>query len=416
MLFLAWRHLTSKVKQTLLTLMGIILGTAAYVTISGMMMGFQVFILEQLVNNDAHIRISAREDFVVKSEIEKTHFKNLAHVFWITPPAGLRESAKVDRPQLWIERFRKDPRVVAYSPQLTTQVLVKKGGASLTGRLIGSDPNKQVLVTNIQKYMMNGRFLDLATAGNKVIVGEGALELLGSRVNDTITLATASGEAVPFRIVGSFKLGIKSLDESTLFAHLTDVQKVNKTPSQISDIAIRIGDVTQASAIASTWADFSHDKIQSWDQINEGTLSVFKTQDIVRNAMTISILIVAGFGIYNILTMAVNQKRREIAILRSMGYEPRDILNLFLVQGLILGSVGSTAGIGLGYIFCRLMEQIPVSNQRMLGGGKMLVSFDPAIYAKAFVLGFVAAVVASLLPARAAGKLEPIEIIRSEAS
>ncbi len=132
--------------------------------------------------------------------------------------------------------------------------------------------------------------------------------------------------------------------------------------------------------------------------------------------MTISILVVAGFGIYNILTMAVNQKRREIAILRSMGFEPKDIIQLFLTQGLILGSTGSTVGLGLGYLFCRIMEQIPVSSQRLMGGGKMLVSFDPLIYVKAFILGFLAAIVASLLPARSAGKLEPIEIIRSDAS
>jgi lipoprotein-releasing system permease protein len=416
MFFLAWRHLTSKVKQTLLTLLGITLGTAAYVTISGMMMGFQVFILEQLVNNDAHIRISAREDFITKELVEKSLFSQMAHVFWLSPPGGLRESAKVETPHIWFERLKKDSHVTAFSPQLVAQALIRKGGASLTGRIIGSEPAKQILVTNIQNYMIEGRFLDLATAGNKIVVGEGILSLLGARVGDTITLATAKGEPVPFRIIGAFRLGIKTLDESTLFAHLTDVQTVNKTPSQISDIALRIDDVTRARETAETWSAFSHDKIQSWDQINEGTLSVFKTQDIIRNAMTISILIVAGFGIYNILTMAVNQKRREIAILRSMGYEPQDIINLFLIQGLLLGTVGSTAGVGLGYIFCRLMEQIPVSNQRILGSGKMLVSFDPMIYTKAFVLGFCAAIVASLLPARAAGKLEPIEIIRSEAS
>lgn len=416
MFFLAWRHLTSKIKQTLLTLMGITLGTAAYITISGMMLGFQTFILEQLVNNDAHIRISAREDFITKDKVEKNIFSQISHVFWLSPPGGLRESAKVQQPQVWLERLKKDSDVIAYSPQLVTQVLVRKGGASLTGRLIGSEPNKQILVTNIQKYMRQGRFLDISTAGNKIIVGEGVLALLGARVGDTITLASARGEAVPFRIVGSFNLGIKTLDETTLFAHLTDVQTVNKSPSQVSDIAVRIKDVTKARQVSETWSAFSHDKIQSWDQINEGTLSVFKTQDIVRNAMTISILIVAGFGIYNILTMAVNQKRREIAILRSMGYEPRDIINLFLIQGLIVGSTGSTIGLGFGFLFCQLMSQIQVSSQRMLGNGKMLVSFDPMIYLKAFVLGFAAAIVASLLPARAAGKLEPIEIIRSEAS
>jgi len=416
MFFLAIQHLTSKVKQTLLTLMGITLGTAAYITISGMMMGFQVFILDRLVNNDAHVRISAREDFITREGVEKAIFSSFAHVFWLSPPGGLRENAKVDKPQVWFQRLKNDPHVNAFSPQLIIQTLVRKGGASLTARMIGSDPHKQVLVTNIKDYMIKGNFTDLATGGNKVMAGEGVLSLLGAKINDTILVSASGSAPIPFKIVGTFSMGIKSLDESTLFAHLTDVQNLNKTPSQISDIAIRLNDVTQARTMAETWSDFSHEKIQSWDQINEGILSVFKTQDIVRNAMTISILIVAGFGIYNILTMAVNQKRREIAILRSMGFEPRDIINLFLIQGVALGFTGSTVGAGLGYIFCRIMEQIPVSSQRMLGGGKMLVSFDPMIYAKAFILGFMASLVASFLPARAAGKLEPIEIIRSEAS
>ncbi len=414
MFFLAWRHLTSKVKQTFLTLLGITLGTAAYVTISGMMMGFQSFILDRLVNNDAHIRISAREDYVQKNDIENIFFKDNKHVFWINAPGGLRESTKVEKPQVWYDRLMHKSEVLAYSPQLVTQTLVRKGSASLSGRLIGSYPNKQSQVTNIQSYMTNGLFSEISTAGNKILVGDGVLSILGAKVGDTIYLSTAQGTPDPFKIIGSFSLGVKSLDDTTLFAHLTDVQKVNHTPSQISDIAIKILDPSKSKETAQTWSEYTQDKVQSWDQINEGTLSVFKTQDIVRNAMTISILIVAGFGIYNILTMAVTQKKREIAILRSMGYEPKDIMNLFLIQGLILGTAGSTVGAGLGHIFCRLMEQIPVSSQRMIGSGKMMVSFEPAIYWKAIALGLSSAVVASLLPARNAGSLEPIEIIRSE--
>lgn len=414
MFFLAWRHLSSKIKQTLLTILGITLGTAAYITISGLMMGFQEFILEQLVNNDSHIKISAREDFVTKESIEANHFSDYAHVFWLSPPGGLRESAKIQNPQIWYDRLKKDSRVTAYSQQLSTQALVRKGGASISARVIGSDPNKQIHVTNIQSYMVEGNFLDLTTGGNKIIVGTGVLSLLGARVNDVITITTSQGSSVPFRIVGSFRLGIKSLDESTLFGNLVDIQSANKTPSQISDIALRINKVELAKEMANSWAAFSRDKVQSWDQINEGTLSVFKTQDIVRNAMTISILIVAGFGIYNILTMAVNQKKREIAILRSMGYEPRDIINLFLLQGLILGFAGSSLGLSFGFLFSRIVEQIPVSGQRALGSGTMFVSFDPMIYLKAFILGFIASTLASFFPARAAGRMEPIEIIRSE--
>jgi lipoprotein-releasing system permease protein len=132
--------------------------------------------------------------------------------------------------------------------------------------------------------------------------------------------------------------------------------------------------------------------------------------------MTVSILIVAGFGIYNILNMSVTQKRREIAILRSIGYEPLDILRLFFVQGLILGALGGLIGIALGYGLCSYLATIQVSPARMIGSGTTMMSFAPKIYLRAFFLAFGSAGLAGLLPARSAGKLTPIDIIRSEES
>jgi lipoprotein-releasing system permease protein len=131
--------------------------------------------------------------------------------------------------------------------------------------------------------------------------------------------------------------------------------------------------------------------------------------------MTVSILIVAGFGIYNILSMAINHKRREIAILRSMGYESGDIVELFLIQGLILGAVGGVAGCILGYGVCEIMARIPTAD-RGLGGNHMIIVYFKGIYIRGFLLAFFSSSFAGFLPARAAGKLTPIDIIRSENS
>lgn len=131
--------------------------------------------------------------------------------------------------------------------------------------------------------------------------------------------------------------------------------------------------------------------------------------------MTVSILIVAGFGIFNILNMTVTQKRKEIAILRSIGFEPNDIVVLFLSQGLILGLIGGIVGILLGYGVCEYMATLSVGSGRAMGTtGKMLVSFESGIYFRGFALAFLSCLVAALLPARAAGRLRPMEIVRSE--
>lgn len=415
MWFLAIRHLTSRKRQSILTLVGIVLGTAAYIAISGMMLGFQTFIIDQLVNNDAHIRISAREELITPHSMDEDFFGESAAVRWISPPSGRRDSAYILYPRAWFDRMESHADVAAYSPQLVVQAIATRAKVTSAVRVIGSDPAHQSQVTNIQSYMVNGNFSDIGTSGNHIIVGDGLLKRLGATHQETLFLSAGKGSAQPFKIVGSFHLGVKGLDDTTVFGALSDIQKLNATPSRISDIAIRLHDVEKAGDMAASWNVLSQEKVQSWDQANEGIMSVFTTQDIVRNSMTISILIVAGFGIYNILSMAVNQKKREIAILRSIGYEAGDVVKLFLIQGLLLGVVGGSIGCLLGYGVCEMMASIEISD-RGLGGNHMIIAFFAGIYVRGFLLAFGSATLASFLPARAAGRLTPIEIIRGENS
>lgn len=415
MFFLAFRHLLSRKKQTILTLAGIILGTCAYVAISGMMMGFQEFIVDQLVNNDAQVRISAREENIDQTEMSEAFFGDQHFVDWIKPPAGRKDNPYILYPRGWIDRLESDERVTGISPQLVLQSIVTAGKVTRSARLVGIEPSKQLAVTNISKYMTKGKFTDIGTSGNRVVVGEGMLKNLGASVYETILISSGKGAEQPFKIVGSFRLGVKSLDETLLYGSLTDIQKLNQTPSRISEIAVRLRDVQEAGGVAQTWSLLSQEKVQSWDQANEGIMSVFKTQDIVRNAMTVSILVVASFGIYNILSLAVNHKRREIAILRSMGFEPKDIVKLFLIQGIALGTIGGFIGCVLGFIACRIMGTIEVSADRGLGGSHMMISYNLMIYVRGFFLAFFSSTFAGSIPATSAGRLEPIDIIRSEA-
>lgn len=414
MLFLALRHLTSRKRQTVLTLLGILLGTGAYVAISGLMLGFQSFIIEQLVNNDAHVRITAREDLLTENSLNESFFGDNTLVKWLKPATGRKDNPYILAPGNWLERLERDPKVSAASPQMVVQAIAKHGKATSAVRIIGSEPERQLGVSNIENYMLQGKFSDIGTSGNRIVIGKNLLDKIGAAFGETVQISAGKSSQIPFHIVGVFRLGVKGIDETTIFSSLSDAQKLNETPSRITDIAVRLNDVTEAGSVAATWNLLATEKVQSWDQANEGIMSVFQMQDIVRNSMTVSILIVAAFGIYNILSLAISHKKREIAILRSMGFVPRDVERLFLIQGIILGVIGGLVGALLGYIACLYLSTIEVSGQRGLGGNHMLISFAPMIYVKGFGLAFLSACVASYLPARAAGKMEPIDIIRSE--
>ncbi len=380
------------------------------------MLGFQTFIIDQLVNNDSHIRIKAREEILTEKSLNTSFFGEDTLVRWIKPVSGRKDSSFILSPRTWLERLEEDERVTAASPQLVAQGIATYGGISLGVSIVGSTPEKQVQVSNIEKAMVSGKYTDIGSSGGRVAVGDELLKKLGASKGETLMITVGKGTPQPFRIVGVFHLGVKALDETRVFASLSDVQSLNQTPSRISDIAIRLVDVNLAQEVASFYGLIGQEKVQSWDQANEGIMSVFKTQDIVRNVMTVSILIVAGFGIYNILSLAVTHKRREIAILRSMGFTPSDISKLFLSQGIILGLIGGVVGVVFGGLAAYGLSTIEVSADRGLGGNHMLISFEYLIFVKAFVLAILSSSVASYLPAHSAGKLEPIDIIRGENS
>lgn len=414
MIFLGLRYLLSKPKQTVLMLLGIFFGTAAYVCISGFMLGFREYLVDQLVNNSAHIHIQAREDFLEESSLNVPFYKGLyQHVFWDPPPSGRKDSAMVDSPQGWYERLKADPRVVAYSPQLSASVVFANGKATAPASITGCDPVQQVKVTNIGDYIIEGKFSDIEAGGNRLVIGLELKKKLGVRLGQNVVVSAANGSTAPFKIVGVFSTGNKLTDIGS-YGSIGDVQKINHTPNQVNEIAVKISDHMQAADIANTWAKIFPEKIQSWDQVNASFFDIFKIQDAIRFLSIGSIMVVAAFGIYNVLNMTVMQKRKDIAILKSMGFSTFEIVSLFFSQGFILGVTGASLGIAFGYSFCLFLQTLPFAGGPMgAGSGHLMISLNPKIYIQASTLALLSAMVASILPAYSAGKLTPIEIIRA---
>ncbi len=166
-----------------------------------------------------------------------------------------------------------------------------------------------------------------------------------------------------------------------------------------------------AALTATAWNRSSEDRVESWDQIYQTHLSMLESQSIVRYVTLGAFITVIGFGIYNILNMVVMNKKRDIAIIRTMGYSEQDVARLYLFQGLILAVLGSLTGLGLGYLVCKYVETIPVP----IGKGHMIISWDVMIYIKAFLFITGASLCASYFPARSAGRMNPITVIRSSA-
>lgn len=414
MLFLAIRQILSRPQQTLLTLIGILLGTAGYVMFSGIMLGFQTVMMEQLVNSDGQIKISPKDELITERTFEDVFFVG-SEVHWLSPPSGRADNGRLTNVIGWMERLSKDDRVISYSPQLTREVIYLNGKNSSPSRLIGIDANRHGKVTNLETYVREAKLKDLNFGSSLGILGRGVLAKLGAKVGDTIQVLTPKGNTSPMKVIGVLNTGNRMIDDVTSYGSLPTVQSITGSSGEVSQIIIKITKVRDAASIADEWAYYSKDKVESWDQANESILSVFKTQDIVRNSTTFTIILVVAFGIYNILNMVVNQKKKEVAILRSIGFDERDTIILFLIQGMILGFVGALVGLLLGAFGCSMIEGIPLGSPKKDSIAlirSMVVSWDLLIYIKAFFIAILSSTVASYIPARMASRLSPVEIIR----
>jgi lipoprotein-releasing system permease protein len=413
MTFLALRQLFSRKRQTILILLGISFGTMIYVLIAGIQLGFRKYILDELLNNTAHILIQGQEDLINEKNLTPRFFGENVLVDWKSPPAGKRSESSLENYLGWSERLSKNPEVMAFSPRLSIKSLGSFKDARATLSLTGVLPDRHVKVTQLQNYMREGSFEDLRGASNKIILGSGVLESLGARVKDTILLSSGIDEPKPYKIVGKIHFGNPASDDVVAFAHLKDVQALNKTPGRISEILVSLYDMERSGELAEKWNYTSNDKVQGWEEANASFMSMIKIQDVTRMIITMSILLVAGFGIYNVLSIMISQKHKEIAILRSIGYGPEKILQLFLVQGLLLGFTGGALGLVMGFFLNLYFGSIDLGIE--IGqGSTLIISYSPTIYITAFSAACAASFIASYFPARKASELTPIEIIRSQ--
>lgn len=413
MLFLALRHLFSRKRQTLLIFLGISMGTLMFTVISGLQLGMREFVTDRLLSNTAHIKISARDINIDAEEMTQRFYSDKKTVNWITPPSGKREEAHILYPQGWFDRLRVHPEVVGYSPMLSMSVIISKGDTKHSALLVGVVPDLHEKVLDISEYIKQGSLKEIGGGGNRIIIGDKLMENLGARVGDTILVSAGQGELRPLKIAGVLSLAVEEVDKTLMMALLTDVQQLNKTPGQINEISVALNDIDRSQALADQWGLVSRDKVESWEEANASFLQIFVFQDIVRITVTTAILVVAAFGIYNVLSIIVSQKRKEIAILQSIGYTPNMVLELFLIQGIILGLSGALFGLIVGYFLNVYIETIEL-DMAIGTGNHLIISFNPSIYITGFLMAFLSAIIASILPAHAASKLTPIDIIRSD--
>ena len=406
--------LIARWRQTLVAAIGVTFSITMFITLLGFMNGLNELLDGLIINRTPHIRlyndVKANTKQPINNKIDTT--KNYNFIASLKP-TSVRLNIYNAKPI--IELLRKDKRVLGVSPKVSAQVFYNVGEIDINGVINGVDVNEEEKLFAFNDYVVEGKYNDLNEIPNIIILGKVAAQKMLASIGDLIQVTTAKGERIKLKVVGFFQSGLQDVDKVQSYCSLNTTQKLlGVSNSYYTDIQVKLHNIELAPKIAKEFAEnFEVDAIDI-----QTSNSQFETGSFVRTlisyAVGITLLIVAGFGIYNILNMMIYEKMDSIAILKAIGFSGSNVKFIFLSIALTIGIIGGSAGLIFGLGLSSLIDQIPFNTAALPTVKTYPVSYNPIFYVIGGIFSIVTTYFAGLFPAKRASKIDPVIIIRGK--
>jgi lipoprotein-releasing system permease protein len=401
-------------RQTLVAAVGVMFSVTMFVTLLGFMNGLNKMLDGLILNRTPHIKLfneikpSAEQPITLAKDF--TGYRHFIHS--IKPAGGRQEIYNVEAIQ---NSLQQDRRVLGVAPTVTTQVFFSVGAIDLTGMINGVDPEIESDLFFFRDYVIEGNYLDLKTVPNSIILGKTAADLMLANLGDVVQVTSVTGEKIQLKVVGYFQSGIADIDKVQSYSSLATAQKLlGKPKSYITDLQIKLKDLDLAQDVAKEYAQIYQVDAEDIQTVNAQFETGTKIRTLISYAVGITLLIVAGFGIYNILNMLIYEKMDSIAILKATGFSGSDVRRIFLSISLSIGIAGALVGVLLGFTLSSLIDQIPFETTALPSIKTFPVDYNPKYYLIGAGFAVMTTYIAGWLPARKASKVDPVVIIRGK--
>jgi lipoprotein-releasing system permease protein len=347
---IALHLLRARLKQTVVAAIGVTFGIAMFISLVSFMHGLNDLLDGLMLNRTPHIllynEIKPAENQPVS--LSAQYKDNINFIKSIKPKD---RGKSIYNNKTIINVLKQDPRIIDVAPKVTTPVFFNSGTIAISGLINGIDVLSEEKLFKISDYIIEGKLTDLMQ-NNSIIIGKGLADKMLLTTGDIIKITSSKGSLASLKIVGISQIGIAEIDNVASYTSLDTAQKIFGEPTNyITDIQVKLFDMTSAPIVAKEFqSKFNVDTID-YQTAN----SQFETGSTVRSIISYSVgvvlLIVAGFGIYNILNMMIYEKMDSIAILKATGFSGSDVKWIFVSLSLIIGLVGGLFGLLFGYIF-----------------------------------------------------------------
>lgn len=409
---IAKTHLVTKMKSTVTASLGVTFGIGAYITLVSFMTGLNKMLDDLILNQTPDIHLYNEIEPSEKQPI--AFYEDYTNAFNVVHSIKPKQSqTKIHNALPILSHFRKDEAIRGATPQIRTQIFYLSGSIELGGNLAGIDVMEEVRLYNMNDYIVKGSPEALQNTENGILLGAGVAKKMSLDVGDRIQISTAKGDVFPLKIVAIYQSGISEVDNIQSFAKLKTVQRIlGEAENYITDINIKLYNIESAVPMATQLEQ--QFKVKATD-IKEANAQ-FETGTTIRNLITysvsITLLIVAGFGIYNILNMLIYEKMKDIAILKATGFSGLDVQLIFMSQAVLIGVVGGLSGLAIGFGLSRLIDNVTFETEALPTITTYPINYNPWFYVIGITFALLSTFVAGYLPSNKARKIDPVRIIR----
>jgi len=407
---LATRHLTASGGQTAVIISGVAVAVTLVVFVTSLIYGVQGRLIRNTTGSIPLVTVGVPEvDARAPDTISGTG-KNAMVIGETRERPFTRETLTEWRR---LEGQMADfPHVVAVSSGVTGQALAVHAGREASVRVIGAEPEKEDRIVKISEDLVEGRYLGLGA--REVVIGRELADTLGVKLGDRVRLVSGDGLADTFRVAGVIDSGQQTVDSQTAFVTLRAAQALFDKAGEVTSITLTLDEIFAANDVADLIQQSTGLEAKSWMRENARIVSALRAQSGSSLMISGFSLVAAGFAIASVLIVSVVRRSSEIGILKSMGARSDQILRVFTLEAFGIGVLGSVLGALLGTGLLIALSRIPQPSRIPGRPPEPLfpIAIDPKVIGYTALAVIVVAVLASVLPARRAASLDPVEVLR----
>jgi len=413
---IAFVHLRERKRQTFLTALGVAVGSAMLVTTISVSRGSSSNVIAKVIDTAPHVMISAER--VVPLVPDNIVVPIGGRVAMVTKNINLDEQEVIKNYSEVIQSIRPVDELRSISPFVLSKLIARNKTRFTPCVARGIIPHLEADIAGLKKNLIEKNAIEeLAASPNGILVGDLLAKKLNVSYRGRIVLVTKKSEEFPVTVVGRFSSGFNAKDEREAYVNLSLAQRMEGIASNsVSGIGLRTAHVERARQTAGQVEALSGYKSESWDETNRNIIEFYNRNALITLVLVGFVFVVAGLGVSSVMTTVILQKVKDIAIMRSMGMLARNISNIFMLEGLMIGILGVLIGSPLGHLICHLVASIrfEASTAGVLKSDRINIIELPDAHLIVIVFGILIAVLSSWSPARKATRYVPVSILRGE--